>query len=99
MKYLVIKQVTLGPGHVKTGKTRHYGPDGKELPKPAVLQIAYFPNGSGFYLCHFAGDGKELTDTFHTTVDDAYAQAEWEFLIKPGEWEDVSGAPHKSLQK
>jgi hypothetical protein len=83
--YIIIKQVVLGPQHVPTGKTHHYDGE-KELPHAVILKIVKYDDVEGFYLLHFDTAGKEITDTFHESVEDALAQAEWEFQVKPSEW-------------
>jgi len=35
---------------------------------------------------HLDHEGTELTDTWHESIGDAFAQAEFEFGIKPEEW-------------
>jgi len=84
--YIILKQVVLGPQHVPTGKTHHYDGE-KELPRAAMLKIVKYDDEDGFYLLHFDADGIEITDTFHESVEDALAQAEWEYRVKLGEWE------------
>lgn len=88
-EYLIIKQVFLSSAHTRTGKTRHYlGED--ELPASKMLKIVKYEDENGFYLIHFDADGKEMTDTFHDTLDDAMEQAEWEYQVKPDEWEVIN---------
>ena len=86
--YRIFKQINLGPQHVPTGKTHHYDED-QELPHPTTLKIIKFENTEGFYLLHFDTWGNEITDTFHETIDDAMAQADWEYQVKSDEWVDV----------
>ncbi|WP_299698506.1 hypothetical protein [Hydrocarboniphaga sp.] len=82
--YTVLKQVTLTPAHVATGKTRHVK-GGEVLPPAHSLQLVKFDE-DGFYLLHFDADRGEVTDTFHATVDDALNQANWEFGIQTADW-------------
>ena len=44
-------------------------------------------DATGFYLLYFDRRHIEVTDTFHETVKGAMEQAEFEFGIKPSEWE------------
>lgn len=86
--YIIVARITLGAHHLPTGKTRHrYGT--LEIPPPSTLAIANYPDAPGFYLLHFDKEGNELTDTYHESVEEAKAQAEWEFGIQPGEWADA----------
>jgi hypothetical protein len=84
--YKVMRSVTLGPHHVPTGKTRHYL-GSEPISPPSLLRIVQYEGDPGFYLLHFDADGNELTDTYHDSMDDALEQADWEFQIKPHEWE------------
>ena len=87
--YIVLGRVRLGAAHQPTGKTHHY--HGRvPIPPPAELQIVKYPGDAGFYLLHFDDKGEELTDTYHDTLEDAQAQAEWEFQVKVSDWEIVS---------
>ncbi len=49
------------------------------LPVPHSLQIVKYPDDRG----------NELTDTYHDRHQGAIDQANWEFSIKPEEWESV----------
>ena len=83
----IVKKVTLGPHHVQTGRVRHYA--GSLLGPPSSLSIVrYGPDE--YNLVRFDGEGREMTDTFHETVDDAVEQARLEFLIRPDEWADTN---------
>jgi hypothetical protein len=84
--YIVLRQARLSPEHQPTGKTRHYS-GAQELPIPAALQIVKYPDDPGYYLLYLGQDGGELTDTYHDTLERALSQAEWEFRLKPDEWE------------
>ena len=87
--YSVLKQVVLGPQHRVTGKTRHY--HGTEpLPPPSELRIGQCTGDPGFYLLYLDVSGKELTDTYHDSVEQAMAQADFEFAVKPSDWQDVA---------
>jgi hypothetical protein len=84
--YKLLWKVILGENHAPTGKTRHYL--GAMLaPVPVELRIIKYPEDSGYYLFYCDNSGKEFTDTYHDTVDEAKSQAEWEFNVKPEEWE------------
>lgn len=83
----IIKRATLGLHHAATGNTRHYH-GGTPLPSPASLIIVRFGDRA-FNLVHLNAQGAEITDTFHETVDDAVAQANFEFSMRSDEWQDV----------
>ena len=79
-------KIKLGKRHDPTGKTRHYR-GGAECSPPAELKIIQFSDDPGFYLLYCDDAGVEITDTYHETVEEAKAQAEFEFNVKPEEWE------------
>ncbi|HEY3197885.1 MAG TPA: hypothetical protein VGJ57_07710 [Nitrospirales bacterium] len=82
----ILRRINLRPTHKPTGKTRHYlGAD--ELPAPSELKIVRYIGNPGVYLIYLDKSGCELTDTYHETLDDAIAQAEFEFGITPNEWD------------
>ena len=85
-QYCLLWKVRLGKGHGATGRTRHFR-DGVELPAPAELRIVQYREDGGFYLLYCDAEGVVMTDTYHFTIDDAKAQAEWEFRVKDSEWE------------
>jgi hypothetical protein len=62
------------------------------LPPPAELRIVQYPNDPGFYLLYYDRDGQEMTDTYHDSLEEAMAQAEWEFEARKGEWEVTPSA-------
>jgi len=88
---IVVKQIVLKPGHVPTGKTRHYRGGGNPIPPPSILRIVRLENAPGFYLYYCDEHGREMTDTWHETLEAATAQAEWEFCVRPDDWDDVRG--------
>ena len=78
-------EIRLDERHQPTGRTIHR--KGSEvLPAPSTLRIASLPGAPGVYLLHFDPAEREITDTFHDSVEDAMTQAEWEFGILPSEW-------------
>jgi len=95
--YEVLFEAVLAERHRVTGRTVHrVGSD--VLPKPSKLRIAKYPDAEGVYLLHFDASDEEMTDTFHDSVDDAMAQAEWEFGILPSEWDERrTGASDRNL--
>jgi hypothetical protein len=86
---IFLRRIRLGQNHLPTGKTRHYL-GGTFAPVPCDLRIVKYANDQGFYLFYCNGDGVELTDTYHETLEAAMDQADWEFGIKEEEWEIVS---------
>ena len=84
--YTVLRKIRLRPTHRPTGNTRHYHSN-VELPPAAVLTIARYENETGYYLLYFDDNDQEMTDTYHDTLDDALAQAEFEYGVRPDEWQ------------
>lgn len=56
------------------------------MPVPERLKIVRFVDDPGVYLLYIGADGTELTDTYHSTIDEAFLQAEHEFGIKTSDW-------------
>jgi hypothetical protein len=84
--HVLLRRIYLGPSHNPTGKTRHYAGE-LLLPSPAELHIVKYSGDIGYYLLYLDGSGEEMTDTFHETIQSAMDQAEWEFQVKPNEWD------------
>jgi hypothetical protein len=87
MTMRILRQVELAAG--AAGKTRHTL-HGEPLAAPAALRIVQYASDPGFYLLYLDAAGRELTDTYHDTLDGAMSQAEWEFAVMPGEWRMVA---------
>lgn len=88
MNYRIIKEVEVLKGNA-TGKTRHFR-EGIELPLPVKLQIACYPEEEDeFYLFYLNSTGEIMTDTYHTTIDSAFRQANREFAITPEDWNEI----------
>jgi hypothetical protein len=49
------------------------------------LEIAQYPEDSGFYLLHIRSDGA-VVDTHHESMEEAIHQAEFEFGVQSNEW-------------
>ena len=77
--------IKLAGKYEATGNTRHYAGN-VLLPMPAELRIMQYTGASGFYLLYFDETGKEQTDTFHDTLQQAFHQAEFEFGVKENDW-------------
>lgn len=86
MSAKTLKHVALD-GHSPTGRTRHAFRNVDVGPSTA-LRIVQYDEDPGFYLIHSDANGREIADTYHETIDDAMAQAEWEFGIRPEEWQN-----------
>ena len=83
------------PG-ASTGRTRHrrYG---HILPEPRTLLILQREGEPGFYLEYLDDQGEAQTNTYHDTLDRAFAQAEFEFAIRRNDWLDASQDAHGSM--
>jgi hypothetical protein len=92
MSFSVLKKVELKNHHYRPGRTKHSHTDGKnmtEFPPFVSLKIAQHPGDSGFYLLHIPEKGM-VADTWHNDIEEALHQAEYEFDVKPDEWQDVN---------
>ena len=81
----LLYHLRLTASHRPTGNTRHER-DGAQLPPPALLRIVQFAEERGYYLFYCDETGAELTDTYHDFVEQAMAQANWEFNVKTEDW-------------
>jgi hypothetical protein len=87
-RLIVLRRLVLKPEHRPTGKTRHYY-GASELPPPSILKVVKYADDQGYYLFYCDDAGEEFTDTYHESLEAALAQAEWEFGVKPTEWESI----------
>ncbi|HUX80684.1 MAG TPA: hypothetical protein VMW10_13215 [Alphaproteobacteria bacterium] len=88
MDYKIEKRIFLGSS--KKGKIRNiHVIAGEKMKAPHELQIVVYPDDSGYYLLYFDINGKEITDTYHETLEGGLKQAEWEFNIPPNDWSDL----------
>ncbi len=98
----VIRRVILLPRHVATGAVKQSYFSGfiedahgvrldhsNPVPPPVALAIVTFGERE-FNLIHLDGEGRELTDTRHESLDDALAQGLRESTIQPADWDVVS---------
>jgi hypothetical protein len=84
------KVVVLGPQHQPTGKTTHWYMT-EPVPTPRLLRIVQYDGDVGFYLLYCDNNGDEMADTYHVSMVAAMSQAEFEFGVKPTEWQDAFG--------
>ncbi len=73
-----------------TGRTEHvvYGhASGGVAPQIAWVEIE--PADGAFFLFYFDSNGTCLADTWHQTVEQAKAQAQFEFEIEEHDWSDA----------
>jgi hypothetical protein len=84
----ILFKVTLTGKHKPTGRTVHTS-NGRLLDAPKGLTIAQFPNDPSFYLYYLDSNGKEQTDTYHSTIEQAKDQASFEFGVEESDWKQV----------
>lgn len=84
--YQILWRIRLGEGHTPTGRTHHIV-GGTSAPMPVELRIVQYADDQGYYLFYCDASGKEFTDTYHESVEEAKKQAKWEFEVGPDEWE------------
>lgn len=90
MPYNYLKTIDLNPlRHKLTKNTRHFVYGEQIEDSITSLKIVQCRPDAGFYLLYFDASGKELTDTYHSTVNEAMEQAKWEFGVEVRDWEDV----------
>ena len=84
----ILREVILGPHHLRPGRTRHTVSDGagvRDFPFFVRLEIVQYSGESGFYLLHISEDG-QIADTWHESLADAFQQAKFEFEVEEKEW-------------
>jgi hypothetical protein len=81
----ILLKVTLTEKYQPTGRTVHRR-DGALIRVPSALAIAQLAGDPGFYLYYFDSNGKELTDTYHLTIEQAQKQASFEFGVEESDW-------------
>ena len=64
----------------------------RRITGPHELVIAQLPPDEGFYLLYLDGEGNEITDTYHDSLDKAVDQAKWEIGVDTDEWQDKGSA-------
>ena len=69
-----------------TGATIHRGPDGVVSPASA---LAIVMSETGVFLFHCDREWQVLADTWHPSVTEAKAQAEWEYAGISKVWNDA----------
>ena len=70
-----------------TGATFHSGPDGVIQPASA---LAIVMGEAGVYLLYCDHEWQSLTDTWHLSVRDAKAQAEFEYAGISAKWQGAA---------
>jgi hypothetical protein len=70
-----------------TGATKHTvaSPEGP-VPCAVPSYVVIDEQEGAFYLLRYSGEGECVADTWHVTVDEAKAQAEFEYGIKERDW-------------
>lgn len=71
--------------HVKTDKTEHFI-GGQKVSQTSCLAICKYDNDSGYYLFGCDNDWNTITDTYHDNIENAKAQAEFEFINTMETW-------------
>ena len=71
-----------------TGKTRHYVTEAEGVVPIDVIpsQVEIRCQDVGVLLISIDGEGVEISDTWHLSVEEAKSQAEFEFGIVDDEW-------------
>jgi hypothetical protein len=87
-------------GKIAEVRTRHATglPDGPqvEMPNAEILVLEKNPKGTAM-LFRYTRDGQDAGDTWHQTVEDAKAQASWEYENALGMWVNVPDGTKDAL--
>jgi hypothetical protein len=83
----ILAYCILADSHDRTGRTRHLDVEGT-LPSPAGLAISPDPDTRDACFLFYCDDNwAVIADTWHASVPDAKAQAEFEFGGTIDEWQ------------
>jgi len=83
----VLAYTPIDSRHVTSGRTKHLV-GGVPAPRPHALAIARYDDAHGVYLFACDQAWKTVTDTWHQSIDDAKAQAEFEHAGTVNTWID-----------
>jgi hypothetical protein len=72
-----------------TGKTKHVR-DGEAVATASGLAICQYEGDSSFYFFYCDEDWEVLADTFHSTIEDAKEQAEFEYEGISSNWKPAA---------
>lgn len=84
---VVAKAARIEPGSRTESTLRAIG--GKPAPVASQLAIAEYPGQAGFHLFRCDQDWNVMLDTWHSTIADAEAQAEFEYVGITAAWRPV----------
>src|ERR1044071_6040471 len=85
--------------HRLTGKTRHGALTRSGIIGiPTVVRVRIEEGDGGYYLFRFTEQGDMVSDTWHTTVDEAKHQAEFEYEISTDGWSIATDPDHNGPQ-
>lgn len=87
-KDIILAEVNV-PAGSSTGKTEHLR-NGKTVGQTHVLKLVRIAGEeAGVYLIHYDCEGNEITDTFHASLEEGFAQAEFEFGLLARTWKII----------
>ena len=81
----ILLAIRIDDKFVHTGNTQQFV-DGQLLGPMYGLAICTYDNGESFYLFGCNEAWESITDTFHTTIEEAMDQAEFEYEGTSGHW-------------
>ena len=58
----------------------------KLLPVPSKVEVVQYKNGVGYYLLRLNNKDEEITDTYHSSIQDACEQCFFEYGIQKNDW-------------
>jgi hypothetical protein len=87
---IVLYHTVIDQRHQATGKCSHTVA-GELLGAASGLAISRYERCDSFYLFYCDTNWKVITDTCHTTLEDAMAQAEYEYEGVNETWQKVNG--------
>ena len=84
----VVRRVKLQRHHQAKGNV-HLFVEGKPMPQPRVLEIEKLPEADACHMIYMDAKDYELSESWHPSVDAAMYHAQWEYGVKPEEWDNL----------
>ena len=88
--YIILRRVILQPQHCVTGRNPPLSWTRASAAAVRAAHSAVLQMIPGSICLYFDANGDEMTDTYHDSIEDAMAQADFEFEVRPDEWESVT---------
>lgn len=86
MKEIVIYQAKLIDKHKRDAGSKRIIHGVECSQRPDIIKIIRYDDDTEVYLIEFDSSGNEIIDTFHTTIEGAKRQADFDWGISESDW-------------